>query len=652
MNSTGTQRILCLEHVALLRSRTVRRYLTKVDGVAIFEPYGAWSEGRYDPGQTDKALVCWRQALSGISVRRLTHYDHFDQMIEAGEEAIQFLETEGAALLKGSTIYRRLHKLLESDLVALALKKGLATYLKDRILFCKLVMLMAGQAGIDLIVAPAFHDGFSILPRWFSQAPARITIPKDLQQLSRRRDRLRQIVHLLYAAIGLFLRFNKRSLQSWTPLTWRRNTPVKIDWTRTINFGLSLHRSDNCLEDQADFSGPRFLYVYDWWRFDKQKVERLRKILTSSGALFVDTWQLRMPIAFYLKCKLPASWQRVLWCLESLKADGLSKLTEVAYTVLDAYVDAELFMQYYRPRVYDVRDDYLPSHVVRTLVFNRYGCKTIGIQHGTYASLGLNPYIAYTYCNTYCAYGPVYFEHIWGQAWSYNGRRALIGVERNDYAYRASRNPERREQFKVHYSGKKVLLWYPPAISAPLLNKSEKIEDMFRTVAAFLRIHRDWIVILHARDEDQRLYAAMQERLGVGARMVLEERFGTYELIVYVDAVLAPNLSTLGIEAICAGRDRVAFINYWGEWRHPFRRYDESLVVSESRQLEALLDRWARGEGAQDPSTLAEFRRDFDVEFDGRALERYKAEMRALAGLGAASAPVPVPEPERVSAGG
>jgi hypothetical protein len=159
-------------------------------------------------------------------------------------------------------------------------------------------------------------------------------------------------------------------------------------------------------------------------------------------------------------------------------------------------------------------------------------------------------------------------------------------------------------------------------------------------------MHADWVVILHARPEEQSRYAAMQETLGLGACMAVEERFSTYELINYVDAILAPNLSTLGIEAICAGRDRVAFVNYWGQWKHPFRRYSESLVVSDNRQLEALLESWARGEGSQDPSALTAFRRDFDVGFDGRAIERYKEEMRALAGLGTS----PVHEPPRVSA--
>lgn len=632
------RKVLCLEHVSLLRYRAVRRYLRQVDTVAIFEPYGTREEHLIDPHEVDRAVARWGQALEGVTVRRLTHREYLTEMFEAGEETVQFLEAEGDALLKQTAVYDRLHRLLQSEAVMLALKKGLVPYIKDRVNFCKVVMRLAGEPGTHIILAPASHDAFSILPRWLGALGDRITIPTDLEHIGRWRDRHHQLRYLLYALAGVPVRLTHWVFQSLTLLTWKRITPQSVDWARMIagafrdgqNSAGHAHRTDDDLEDDADFPPSGFLYIHGMWRFPDEKIKQWQKMLRARGAQFVDMWRLRMPVPFYLRVKLPASWQRFLWCLESLGVPGLSRLCEAGHTITEAYVEAHLFMQYYRPKVYDVRDEYLVGHIVRTIVFNQYGCKTIGIHHGAYASLGLNPHLAYTYCNVYCAYGPAYLNRIWIGTWSYSPRLAAIGVERNDYTYRACQNEARRREFGRKYAGAKVLLWCPNAASP--LNRLELLEETLKALADFLATHREWVIILHCRKAQQAWFSDFISRMGENERMVTEAQFSTYEFIAYVDAIVATNVSTVGIEAICAGRERVVFVNHWGG-KNPFLVYSSGLVVSSGGALSAQLNRWACGEQGQSRAALEAFRRDFDVGFDGMALERYKDEMRKLAGL-------------------
>lgn len=635
--------ILCLEHVSLLRSRAVRGFLEKVDDVAIFEPFGARLENRFAPCEVDRALERWRNILQGLCVRRLTFQQYFNEMIEAGEEAIRFLEDEGASHLKKTPVYRRLERLLQSDAIMLALKKGLANYVKDRIQFCKIIARLAKEPGIRVIVAPAHYDDFALLSRCLENTEGCVTIPEELQRVGARRDRLHVFRYFFFALAGIPVRLTRHALKTFTPLTLTRPRPKPVKWAKHIVAGFSESRTareavrrDDELEDDHEFAPVHFLYVLHIWRYPAKQLSRWRDHLKLIGARFVDTWRLRMPLGFYLQRKIPAGVQRLLWCWESLKRPGQSRLCEIAHTLVESYVEAHLFMQYYRPKVFDIRDDYLIGHIVRTIVFNRYGCKTIGLHHGAYASLGLNPYIAYTYADTFCAYGPAYFDWIWMGTWSHNRRQAIIGVERNDYTYQAMHNEALRAEFRTKYAGSKVLLWCPTVhipTNASMLNRPELLEGYCRVLISFLTAHRDWTVVVRSRAEHQALFVRLLDSLGNPQRIVIEAAFSTYDLIAYADGVLAANLSTVGIEAICAGLENVLFLSYWGTWRHPFQRYSSTLVVTDPKDLAGRLEGWVRGDSGHDPAALEAFRRDFDVGFDGRARERFKQEIRRLAGL-------------------
>lgn len=575
--------------------------------------------------------------MGNISVVRLTHRDYFAEMIESGEDAIRFLEGPGGGLLKETPVYKRLYRLLKSDAVLLALKKGVVTYLKDRIHFLKIAALLAEDPRRRVLVVPAYEDIFLEPLCRFLKVEDRVILPPELRRPSRLMERLDGLRQFVYAVAGVPFRITRNFFKTMAPLTIKAAVPKEVQWAKPIVVGLgpdppaacTTVRTDDNLEDDTDFKPAHFLYVYGLYRFPAQTIAEWRQRIEARGAQFVDTLSLRMPLGFYVTRKLTASWQRLLWCATGLLRPGHAKVCEVGHTVVESYVDAELFMQYHRPRVTDVRDEYLSGHIIRTIVFNRYGCKTIGIHHGSYSSKGLNPSQAYSYCNIYCAYGPGYFDHTWNGLWDVNPRRVSIGVENNTYVYRAARQESRRAAFAAKYGLRKVLLYCPPHWD--ILSRPEMIEEALRVIVDFSRAHPDWNVVVRPRPRTKLLYTELLARSGAGAGLGIDFEFSTYELIAFSDAVVAPNLSTVGIEAICAGKGHVLFVNYWGRWDHPYRRYSPDLVVSSSKELAARLEAWAGGAPGHEPAVLQAFRRDFDVGFDGRALERYKDQMRSLA---------------------
>lgn len=630
--------LIFLEHVRLLRIGAVRQCLTKGDTLAIFEPYGARYEGRFDPAEVDRALARWRRDLKNVQVHRLTHFDYFDEMIEAGEEAVRFLE-DWPERFSQTPVYRGLVRLVGSERVALGLKKGLVVHLKDRIHFFKVAESLRRSYGQRLIVVKAYPDPLGLEERFDHLGDLPKRLARAVERWVWMEEVLAQIKWLFIALGGLFVRLNSKTFKAWTPLRVTIPEPVSVDWARPLNRVIvenpverKVRASSDDLEDEGAFHPSRWLYELSIWRFDKASVNRWRAFLQNNGAQFVDALVLRMPLRFWLTVKIPAGWIRIAWTVRSLCGLGSAGLLAIAYSLCEAYVEAHLFLLYFRPRVYLTTDDYLSGHVIRTIVFNRFGCKTIGVQHGSYSSLGLNPYLAFSYCDTYCLYGPAYPDRIWKGSWSSCPKLALIGVQRNDYTYRAIRSEPRRKEFRQKYSGVRVLLWCPPSAVASMLNRPELIEDQFRALLDFQTVHPDWTVVLHCRPMERAIYRARLERVPNPVRIVMEDQFSTYELIAYADGIVASNLSTVGIEAICAGRERVLFVNYWGEWNHPFLRYSPDLVVSNPKDLAAKLEAWAAGGSGPGPAALEAFRRDFDVGFDGRSQERFKAEMRALAG--------------------
>ncbi|GEM_PF-3980136 len=630
--------VLYLEHPRLLRNLTVQRYLKDVGTVAIYEPYGEQFAGTYDVSPLNSLLDRNSTALMGLRVLRISHRSHFDEMIEAGEEAIELLE-KNTEQMKANPVFQGLARLLGAQAVILCLKKGLVMHLKDRIHFFKTALALRAQISQRFILVPAFQDIFELETRYGVSDGDRWTILR-LDGALRSREIWQKTKYLLLALAGVVVRLNSRTFKRWTPLRLTKPVERRVAWSRPINRGIveknevkdGQYVSDDDLEDDDSFRPSQWLYELSFWRYGKEKEARWRKYLQAKGALVVDTWQLRMPVGFYLKVKIPASYARLWWTIQSFMHPSTAKLLEIAYPMVEAYVDSELILQYFLPTVYYACDDYQNSHIVRTVVFNRHGCKTIGIHHGSYSSLGLNPYIAFIYCNTYCTYGPVYFNRIWKGTWSYAERQAIIGVTRNDYTHQAFRNEERRAVLRKKYSARRLLLWCPPSIGLTVLNSMELIEEAFKALMDFKSAHPEWAIILHGRGPERVWYANFAARMGGSAQMASEDDFSTYELMAYVDAIVTANLSTVGIEAICAGRERVVFMNYWGDWNHPFRRYSPDLVVSSGAELSTLLRRWALGERGQSPASLEAFRRDFDVGFDGQALERFKTEMRALAG--------------------
>lgn len=633
--------VVVLEHPALLPIPAVRRRLRTADTLVVFEPYGAAYEGTYSSGLLDRLLVRFAEELRPLTVLRVSHETHFDEMLKAGEEAVRFLD-ERTEQLKATAVCKGLRRLLGSDAVVLGLKKGLVVHLKDRIHFFKIAAALQATDGRRFVLVTAhpdvlgIEDGYGIVSgeRW-------LIAEGDVRAAVRRRELIGQLKLVLLSLAGLLIRLNRRAFKAWTPLRWRNPRPQSVRWARPLSRGIAeqaLSRpgetvSDDDLEDREDFRPTEWLYEQGHWPHDRTRLAAWRRYLDAKGARFVEAHRLRMSLGFYLRTKVPAGWARFRWGIRSLGHPWAARLLAVGYTMTEAHVDCHLFMQYYRPRVYEVADDYLIGHIVRTIVFNRYGCKTIGVQHGSYSSMGLNPYISYILCDTYCSYGPTYFERIWRDGWVSIPRLVTVGVQRNDYAHRALRNEERRAEFGRKYRGKRVLLWCPPAVGFELLNKRSLIVEVAGAIASFQRRHQDWIVIMHCRRPERAAYQDLLGELAGQGALVMEEDFTTYELIVYVDGIVTANLSTVGIEAICAGRGRVVFMNYWGRWKHPFASYVAELVAHDPKDLVDRLEGWAADHGPEDGTALDAFRRDFDVGFDGLAGERYKDEMRALAGL-------------------
>jgi hypothetical protein len=556
-------------------------------------------------------------------VSALKFTDFFDEMVAAGEEALRVLEKAEEELRKSHT-GRFLEGRLGSSRVFDALKKEIAVPVRDRILFLRIAEHLREKHG-NLVVV---RDGTDI---WGLNGK-----PGAHSTICHTNRRLRwQWMVAIVRVIAHLARF-----------LWRRGMRLRIGPARAIDLAVPLVvgferqkesyrvvRTDDYLWDDHRFRPDRILYVrHLWFRGweDRGALKKAVQYLRDRGAAYADVRALPLDagalgrvvsdVARFCRCIVRDLWSgEIDFCT-----------AEAARRVLFEIFQEETFFLHWTPKVYFSRDDYHPAHIVRTVLANRRGLKTIGIHHSTYLPQGLFPGMAFVYCNTYCVYGSGFAKRFWFPTWMLSDRVREVGNDQNDQASALVKSGEGKKILQGRYPYRTILAWFPPGISAEMGMSEERIRGVAAAIREVCESHHNVGVIVKPRAIAFPFYDKMisQGMLGASAQ-ILDPDLSTPYLMAGADVILASTISAIFVQAICAGKDRVVSFDYWN-WRdHPWRRYSSSFVVSNGVGLRRRLDELVTGV-AIDGEGLEALRQDFDPFRDGRAVERFKTEVLEL----------------------
>lgn len=609
---------LFLESGQLCRLRKVRQWDRPGSKWVIFQ--GGFFSPPVEP-TTEQWLKVWRP-VKGATVSVVDYREHFDAMVAAGNEALEFLDKRGIALSQTAT-GTFLEKRLGSPRVFDALKKQLAIAIRDRIFFFRLAQMFSREMK-DLVIV---RDGPDILGldeqygaglrvvhvgRWYWK----------LWGLS---------LLMIFAHWGRFL--YRRGLTPAKP------APAAVDFAAPIvrGFERQLERvtewmPDDYLWDSERFRPERFLYVLDLWLREPARGASLPyaiKYLQEHGAVFTDVRSL--PLSPTTVGRFARDTIQFLGAVvQDLCAGRISPLiADAARRVLFAMFQEEGFLEHWAPKVYLARDDHSLTHIIRTIVFNRRGLKTIGVPHSTYLPQGLLPNFAYIYYDAFCVYGLGYVEKNWPK-WLSSNRAIAFGFDQNDETCRLVRNGVAEKTIRERYPYAVILGWLPPATNPSGGVCHSRILDTVEGVNEICRRHPEVGIVVKPRHSDIPFYKKLISDGVLCARAhLLDREISTPHLLAASDVIVSSTISSTFVQAVCAGKKKVVTVDYFDWNAHPFRAYSPSLVVADSSQLTKRVEEMLVDEGI-DHEGLVNLQNDFDPFSDGHAVLRFKAEALRL----------------------
>ena len=401
----------------------------------------------------------------------------------------------------------------------------------------------------------------------------------------------------------------------------------------------------------------RFSIGFDCYDSGIGEINRYREFFLNGKGIFhpsqilrVVRWRLsdpetgqfyqkyRIPFTELGRQKVPAMYmaRRILmdFCLGTtarlLKWLPSSNINPVfilpAFATMKMTLDAELLYLHYDIGVFIARDDYSPFHVIRTLVANRFGGRTVGYMIADYWShdQGKNFFVF----DRYALWGPFYRE-FYAKALAQTTPvvigAGIYGLDRTHaYALRGYDPPRYRDlrgRYRIvsivgttHHpdsfmSREVVLSFYRDALDA-----TEGYMDVYRIIKHKIR---DF--------DDQDFHLIMERR----ERAMVDDALWTYRLLLLSDLIICIGNSSVGIEALMAGR-KVLYYELTGNRRHLYARYHPHLVSFTREELREAIRRVLSDGWYLDEEILSEIRERHGHIYDGRVVDRLRSLCRDL----------------------
>lgn len=357
----------------------------------------------------------------------------------------------------------------------------------------------------------------------------------------------------------------------------------------------------------------------------------------AAGATVINPHHLAVPLGFWLTDFVP----RVLRFLASTISFGLhgpygAAVLHHAIDLVVSSVDFEILLRHVRLGTLTSVVEYHPSHIIRTLVLNRYGGRTMRIPHSQLDSPGAVS--AYLHYDMVCSSG-TYLPTAWGKTWSPHTRWESVGLMFNQVVATpsASGDSERARELIAGLLAKGKRLVSILTGSNGGWSLAEEMD--WRVIAAVLDscARRDDLVIVIKPKGDQEGYlelprfrALLDPHRLAGRVHYLHGRWGTECTAHYVmkhSTLCVAAHGSVVVEAMVLGVP--VLVPPFPEHKTPWvQRFLGSTFFDEFSDFQMALQ--AALEGAPAPVDPKLVREWFDPFCDGRAVERMRAVVLAL----------------------
>jgi hypothetical protein len=373
------------------------------------------------------------------------------------------------------------------------------------------------------------------------------------------------------------------------------------------------------IADENRFHPKNILYVIRGRLTD----EKSRMFFNKYHYRYVETAAMKIPPGFFLNRIIAGFILRS--CLLSLVTNIRKNRSHLCMipvlATLKMAIDAEIFYDWFDVKVFIARDEYSPFHILRTIIANRHGNKTIGFSHGDYcAYTEERNYIVF---DAYALWGEFY-EAFLASSLQYTKNVRVIGagiygLDKTHEFMMKGYIPEKYRELKSRYTICAIM-------------GSTFSQDLYLNREMTLKYYKD---VLDATEEYPEVYRIIKPKadefndpdfanLFKGReRVAIEDRLWTYRFLTVPDLIVCIYAITPGIEALMAGK-KVLYYDVAQDDCHIYAPYYPYLVAKNEFELTRNL-RKVLVEGTYiDTDTLRLIRKNHGFLFDGNCTTRFR----------------------------
>ena len=445
-----------------------------------------------------------------------------------------------------------------------------------------------------------------------------VSVPPPFTLLNRMRAALGNFLPLLipFLLLALILKVAGKGVTLATP------DPVAYDLGFDIQeLGLKRDRGlvngEFFLYDEGVFHPSKILHVVRSRLEDAAARESLERI----GCPFVEFSRIRSPLSYLLGRGVRDLMGRAsLRALSvSFTADRRSFFLYPSLAVLKLAMEWEVFYRHYPVRVFIARDEYSPAHIVRTLVARRHGCRTASFQWADLSDRG--DQTSHFLFDRYALWGDFYRDFL---AKSLQGSGTEVvgaNIYGSDTIHRMVEAGAVPEKYREIGKGHTIVAVMGSSFSPDLFVTREMTLRFYRETVEALAAHEHVFCILKPKNDalDEEL-SALAEKF---PRTVIERSLHTYAFLLVPDLVIASCNSSVGLEALMAGK-KVLYYEVSGFSGHLYARFSPLLVAFNREELERNLDLILRKGVYLGTALLEEIRRSHGLCFDGHVTRRFR----------------------------
>ncbi len=473
------------------------------------------------------------------------------------------------------------------------------------------------QEGAEILLLPRDHrDPQPWIPPSLRETWRKATIPvwaKRLHPIRARAEAMAFLGYVTFLAVRLAL---DRGICLRTPpvQNWRFGFDLfnhGIDWRKPYHTSF--------LYDDRQLNPRQILHVVR----DRLQDERTRRHWIEQGIPFVEAGRVPIPLPFLfhrvLGLFLGGCWR--LGARELLKPRAGPFLWSAA-SVLFNGIQMELLETRHRIDLFIGRDEYTVGHILRRVVYDRRGGKTVGLCHGDDTSpTASNSYISY---HRFCVPGSFHREMLQRAAHTADEIPVIgMGIYGLDVTHRHLQAGWIPEGYREYRGKFRILGACASSYQEDFFLTRRMTLEFYRSVFRLLDQHPDLLVVVRPKGEefkDPEFRALLSQ---AGPRAVLEEQVWLYDLLPALDLVVCIACSTVGLEGVMAGKP-VVYFEETGCYPHPYGEMDSRLVARSARELAQRVKEILTGRNIPDEETLDRIRSRHGLLFDGKVAERFR----------------------------